>query len=202
MLDGANPHSLESEESETSVPDSAFPTEPFPCPNCGQMLAPAVRVCVACKQAVDPARIKSPKAVAPALERLVAWPSPVRVPFPWPLFLLLLLARFSVGITMERYWGLLKAELALGGLEICTAAWVFFDAHEKGVPKPLRWGLGALLLWIVVFPWYLARRKMPKSSCLFDEAVTGPVARALFLALVALFLLSVLFILFKGPLPK
>ena len=56
------------------------------------------------------------------------------------------------------------------GVVILTSAWVFYDAHHKLLPKPLRWGLLSLLVWIVVFPWYLARRRDPVAPCPFVEA--------------------------------
>jgi flagellar biosynthesis/type III secretory pathway M-ring protein FliF/YscJ len=51
---------------------------------------------------------------------------------------------------------------------IGTSIWVYFDAKEIGVkkvegksvvnPGPVAWLIGCLLLWIVVFPIYLAKR--------------------------------------------
>jgi len=58
----------------------------------------------------------------------------------------------------------------MGGVVLVTSAWVFCDAHDKLLPKPLRWGLLSLLVWIVVFPWYLARRRDPVARCPFIEA--------------------------------
>ena len=49
-----------------------------------------------------------------------------------------------------------------------TSIWVFFDARAIGVKRgqvkglanmgPLGWLLGCLLLWIIAFPLYLAKR--------------------------------------------
>lgn len=48
-----------------------------------------------------------------------------------------------------------------------TSVWVYADAKQLGVQYgsgglfnggPLEWALGCLLLWIVVFPLYLAAR--------------------------------------------
>lgn len=49
---------------------------------------------------------------------------------------------------------------------IGTSIWAGFDAHtlgmkrdkEKGVYGPLFWFFGSLLLWIVMFPAYIAKR--------------------------------------------
>jgi hypothetical protein len=50
-------------------------------------------------------------------------------------------------------------------LVIVTAVWVAFDAgthklaqYEQNLGGPTTACLGALVLWIVVFPWYLAVR--------------------------------------------
>jgi len=59
-------------------------------------------------------------------------------------------------ITMEYLW-----LFVLG-----SSIWVGFDSHalgmkrdkEKGVYGPWFWFIGSLLLWIVIFPAYLAKR--------------------------------------------
>jgi hypothetical protein len=179
--------------------EPALPTEPFPCPHCGQMLGPECRVCVACKTPIDPAEIKTSAADVelPAVE-LPRMPLE-RVRFPWGLFLILLLARFVVAATMNEFLGLTRTFLILGALEISCGVWVFYDAVRRRVPKPWRWGLGSALLWVVFFPWYLARRKTPRAVCPFVEAEAGPVARVLLFALMVFFLLSILMGIFKGP---
>jgi hypothetical protein len=173
-----------------SVLDSQFPNEPFPCPSCGQFLAPTVRLCVACKQPIDPAAIKRPQAV---LESPAVLPATQGVPFPWPLFSVLLLVRVLTATVAYQKWGLAKAELVMSALELLTGVWVFFDAKRQSVSRPLRWALGSLLLWIVVFPWYLARRKSPRATCQFVE---GP---ALVLTLLLCFLLGIAVVALKGP---
>jgi hypothetical protein len=193
-----NPRS-ERVESETSTAESPFPSEPFACPSCGQMLGPECRVCVACKKPIDPAEIKTPAAgVELPVVELPRMPLE-RVRFPWGLFSILLLARFVVAATMNEFLGLTRTFLILGTLEIFCGAWVFYDALRRAVPKPLRWGLGSALLWVVFFPWYLARRKTPRAICPFMEAEAGPVARVLLVALMVFFLLSILMGIFKGP---
>lgn len=106
-----------------------------------------------------------------------------------------------MGTAAQRLLGPVKAQLVLGGMVILSSIWVFFDAHEKRVAKPLRWGVGSLLMWILVFPWYLARRKTPQAPCPFIEAEAGPLARALLFALVIFFLLAVAVVILKGPPP-
>src|SRR5207249_8219268 len=89
---------------------SAFPDEVFPCPNCEQMLAPTCRICVACRQPIDPAKITLPTI---GLRHAAAQPSRTtrRVYFPWGLFFALLMVRLLVLVTTARFWGVAKAEV-------------------------------------------------------------------------------------------
>jgi hypothetical protein len=187
---------------EISSPDSTFPDEPFPCPACGQMLAASCRVCVACKQPVDPARIGRPQAEFEAPAPEVALPALKPVRFPWLLFLSLLLLRMGLAVVAVGHWGLMKTEMSFAVGEFVSAVWVFQDARRRRVPKPLRWGLGSLFLWLLFFPWYLARRRAPAAPCPFVEGELGRVTRALLFALVVFLLLSVVLVVFKGPPPK
>ena len=159
----------------------AFPEEAFPCPHCGQMLGPSVRVCVACRQPIDPSQIRvaaaAPAAVPP---RAVAAP---RARFSWGIFLAALFAWLALETSMIRIVGLEKAQYAMAGVLVLSAAWVFLDARQKGFPRPFQWGAGALLFWIVFFPWYLARRRQPEASCPIVEAGTAPFLRVLLLIL-------------------
>ena len=41
----------------TSSPAGDFPSEPFNCPACGQLLGATTRVCPVCKSAINPAEI-------------------------------------------------------------------------------------------------------------------------------------------------
>jgi hypothetical protein len=186
-------------ESDTSHSGREFPSQPFACPACGQLLGPAVRVCVACKQPINPAEINQPVPAVAAPGAGVAVPSVARVPFPGQLFLILLAARLLAAFVVVKHWSPPRAALALGGLDIVSAAWVFHDARERGVPKPLRWGLGSLLLWTFIFPWYLVRRRAPQASCPFVEAEVGPVTRALLFVLVLLLLLGIVAAVLQGP---
>ena len=62
MSEGEKPHNPEgTTQSKRALPTADFPSEPFPCPACGQMLGPSCRVCVACKQPLNPAEIKRPE---------------------------------------------------------------------------------------------------------------------------------------------
>jgi hypothetical protein len=184
-----------------------FPSEPFTCPACGQLLAPSCRVCVACKHPIDPAEIARPREVVlPTARASNPEARPVPVRYPWPIFFmvlgfaLLLGLLYSAAITS----GHLKedqAQLALQGAPILAGVWVFFDALRRRIPRPLRWAVGTMLLLIVIFPWYLARRKTPQSSVPFVEAEVGPVARFLLFVLLFFFLASLIFYIVKGPLP-
>lgn len=106
-----------------------------------------------------------------------------RARFSWRIFFSVLIPSW-LGISVAfQYLGLARAQLLMVSVQVLSSAWVLFDARQKGVPKPLRWGLGSLLLWIVIFPWYLARRRNPQAPCLFIEAEAGPIARAVLLIL-------------------
>lgn len=190
------------------------PTEAFPCPYCGQMLGPGCRVCVSCRKPIDPFEIR---VLAPAVEPAPGEqtpPPPERVRFPWNLFLILLIARFIAAVAVSQALGpaqaagaanqeqaLIRTILIMGSIEFICGVWVFYDARQRGIAKPLRWGLASAVFWIVFFPWYLSRRKNPRAVCPFVEAEAGPVARALFFALVVFFLLSIIVGIFKGPAP-
>jgi hypothetical protein len=202
VIEEAKPRDWTKKESESSVLEGAFPEEPFPCPACGQMLAASCRVCVACKQPVDPARIGRPQAEfeAPAPELALPALEPVR--FPWLLFLSLLALRMGLAVVAVEHWGLMKTEASFALGEFVSAMWVFRDAHRRHVPKPLRWGLGSLFLWLLFFPWYLARRRAPAAPCPFVEGELGRATRALLFALVVFLLLSVVLVIFKGPPPR
>ena len=200
MSDGLKPHNSQgaATQSDPSLTAQVFPSEPFPCPACGQMLAPSCRICVVCKQPINPAEIKRLElSGAPTFEapRLAASPSPAR--FSWPIFFVVLLCWFLLAGLAERFLGPVRSQLLLGSVVIVCSAWVFYDAHDKLVPKPLRWGLGSLLLWIVVFPWYLARRRNPVAPCRFVEAEVSPLTRLLLAALVIFILLGIVIMVVK-----
>jgi hypothetical protein len=176
---GAAEPGSETQAVQKSAP--GFPQEAFPCPRCGQMLGPGVRVCAACRQPIDPSQIRVAAATpATALPRAVAVP---RVRFSWGIFLVALFAWLALATSMIRVVGFEKAQYAMAAVLVLSAAWVFLDARQKGFPRPFQWGAGALLFWIVFFPWYLARRRQPEASCPIVEAGTGPFLRVLLLIL-------------------
>jgi hypothetical protein len=181
-------HELERAATENHPSDEQFPAEPFPCPACGQLLAPSCRVCVACQHVIDPAEIRKP-GVLPAVGKPARQePEPVR--FPWRIFLIVFALSLVGASLVQRFMDPLKGQLMLGGLQILSSFWVLFDALEKRLPRPLRWGMGTLLLWLIIFPWYLARRMRPKQPCPFVEAQVSPITLAvLFILLAVLFYL-------------
>lgn len=177
--------------SETDSLPAEFPSEPFACPACGQMLAPSCRVCVVCKLPINPAEIKKLEpAVAPMFQPQRPTAQPSRARFSWSIFLVVLLSWLLLAGLTERFLGPAKSQLLLISVVILSSAWVLYDAHDRLVPKPLRWGFGSLLLWIVVFPWYLARRRDPLTPCRLVEAEAGPLTRLLLAALVIAVLLA------------
>lgn len=180
-------------------PTGEVPAEPFPCPVCGQMLAATCRICVACKTPVDVTQVRKAEFAPPLAPDELPVPratEPAR--FSWRIFFLWLLIYLAAAILTTRCLGENGSKYAMGGFVLLSSMWVFFDAQRKGVPKPLRWVLGSLLLWIVVFPWYVARRRTPHAPCPFIEAEAGPVARVLFFVLMVFFLIGALLIIFQG----
>jgi energy-converting hydrogenase Eha subunit A len=205
MVDGDEGPSPEHERPGVTdpSPDCARSDEPFPCPHCGQMLAPTCRVCVACKEPVDVTQLKrsaAPPVETTAVQPPVPPPEPAR--FSWSIFFFVLIAWLGAAVVTQQLLGAVKSQWVLGSVVLLSSVWVFYDAEQKRVPKPLRWGLGSLLLWILVFPWYLARRTKPQAPCPFIEREAGPVTRALLFALVLFFLLSIVVMIFVGPSPK
>jgi len=200
MNDILKPHSSEgaATEDNSSIPAAGFPSEPFPCPACGQMLGPLCRVCVACKQPINPADIKRPEPPAGAtFQPRTPTVQPSSSRFSWPIFLIVLLFWLLLAGAAEMFLGPARSQLLLGSVVILTSAWVFYDAHNKLVPKPLRWGLGSLFLWIVVFPWYLARRRDPVVPCRFVEAEASSLTRLLLATLLILVLLGIVIMVVK-----
>jgi predicted RNA-binding Zn-ribbon protein involved in translation (DUF1610 family) len=170
------------------------PTEPFPCPNCGQMLAATCKVCVICHEPVDLSKVQ--RAAPP-------WTPPLRpqaeVPskgakshFSWPIFFAVVAGYLAIAVITRIYLNPMHYELLLSTLLVISSVWVSYDAHSKHLPHPLRWGVSALLLWIVVFPWYLSRRRNPQSPCPLMEAEGSVFIRALLWVLLIFFVLSLI----------
>ena len=196
MTEQDKPDKLESEATENRSSDEQFPAEPFPCPACGQLLAPSCRVCVACKHPIDPAEIGKPRVLPAVGEPARREPEAVR--FSWRIFLVVF-AIWVVGASLvQRYMEPLKGQLVLGSVQILCSFWVLFDALQKRLPSPLRWGMGTLLLWPIIFPWYLARRRRPRQPCPFVEAQVSPITRAVLLILLAV----LVYVIFKQAPPR
>ncbi len=184
---------------ERSAPPPAD-DEPFPCPACGQLLGPMSRVCAACRQPVDPANIKRREAARPTERPAKAAAAPP-VSFSWQIFLVVLLAWLVlVGVSLSLV-SLAKAQLISFGAVLGSSIWVLQDARAKSIPKPFRWALGSVMLWIVFFPWYLSRRRSPAAPCRWVEAELTPVGRFLAFALLVLLVLSLVAAVTKGPVP-
>ena len=55
-------------------------------------------------------------------------------------------------------------------LVVATTIWVYFDAKgrdwtgDKVATSPFTWAAGTLLLWIIIFPVYLAKRSRRPSQ--------------------------------------
>lgn len=178
---------------------AAFPDEPFACPHCGQMLAPSCRICPSCRQAIDPNDIVRPHVTIPIAEQVIPLPTKEYARFSWGIFFMTLGAWFVVAFMTEGLLGYEKSQIALAGLVVVSSVWVLHDAREKNIPKPFRWSIGSLLLWILVFPWYLARRRTPKAPCPLIEGEGGRVARTLLFILFVVFVLYAVMMLIRGP---
>jgi hypothetical protein len=187
--------------------------EPFACPHCGQMLAPTCRVCVACRQPIDPSQIRREpptqplhiQAASPAPSRqpveAQAAPSPALAPvrYPWRMFFLVLAIAWVGTVVALEVLGIEQGRILVTGVQVLSSVWVYFDARQKGLPKPLYWGLGTLFLWIIMFPWYLVRRQRPQAPCPFVEREASPLARLLLAVLALFFLLAVVLSLMSKP---
>ena len=173
---------------------SEFPLEPFACPACGQILAPTCRVCVACHQAIDAAEIKSALMDrAPQLLRAAPGVA-ARARFSWAIFFVVFGTWLLAAQLALRFFGEQKVQWVLAGIVVLSSTWVLRDALRKGIPKPWRWALGALMIWIVVFPWYLSRRRTIDAPCPLMEGKRSSLLSALLvvtLAVVAIYLAMV-----------
>ena len=182
-LESEYPLSPEKQESE----------EPFECPNCGQLLDFRCRVCVACREVVDSARIPrpSPPEISPAPTEEDA-PRPV-VRFPWEYSVLLLLGGAAAITVLGFLLGRTPAQFVFQAFQVLCAVWVFHDARAYGISRPLRWSLGTLFLWIILFPWYLVRRRRLSYACpLVEESPYFPWVLVFIYLVVALILIQVI----------
>ena len=193
---------MANENSEIASTGFAFPSEAFPCPACGQMLGATCRVCVACKQPIDPTQVPRPETPAAVAEPQAIPPPRVPARYPWSILLTALVIGYLVASVADRFLNPVNSRIVMGGLLVFSSSWVLYDARERGVPKPLRWGVGCLLLWIVFFPWYLSRRRTPEAACPFVEAERGPVLRFLLITLLVFFLFSLVMVVLKSPPPR
>lgn len=181
----------------------AYPSEPFACPACGQMLAPNVRVCVACKEPIDPARIQRQRVPQPAVVAAAPAAKALQtVRFPWPIFFMVLVASMLLFGALLEMLTQEHAQMVMAGMEILVGIWVIQDAVAHKIPCPFRWGLAAMLIHVVFLSWYIGRRRTPQLPCPFVESKVSPFSRYLLLALMVFFLLSAVMYLLQGPLPK
>lgn len=214
MTDELNPPDrLAAQPSGASPADDS--DEPFACPHCGQMLAPTCRVCVACRQPIDPAQIRREPPVEPPqvpatnpaqVQRPVeaqAAPSPELAPvrFSWRMFFLVLGLAWLTAAAALVLLGAERARMVMAWTPVVLAVWVYLDARQKRLPKPLRWSVGTVfpVVWIFVFPWYLVRRQRPQAPCPFVEREASPMVRLLLAVLALLFLLLMVAALMSGP---
>ncbi len=188
--------------SDAAAPTAEVPSEPFACPNCGQLLAPTCRVCVACRQPIDLAAIaRKPDVAVRVTPEVAATVQRERVPFPWRLLFIVVGAGMFLGIASVAVWGEEKGPVVIQSLPVFAGIWVFFDAVRRRLPRPLRWGVGTMLLLAVFLPWYLARRSKPQATVVLEAELT-PGVRALLIALLMFLLMGLVLAIMRGPQPK
>lgn len=185
------------ETADSRSPDNSFPTEAFPCPNCGQMLAPSCRVCVACREPIDFSKIRPPIIIqqpVPKIEEPAQVPG--RAQFSWPIFFLVFCAYLAMAFLARATLNTFHFKIFLSSVLVASSVWVIFDARSRNIPHPFRWGVGSILLWIIVFPWYLSRRRAPEAPCPLMEGKSSLFIRALIWVVLILFVLSLIEALF------
>ena len=183
------------------MPEKAlYSKEPFECQNCGQLLDFQCRVCGACKAAVEPLPLARTPPPADSIPEESAEALPSVVSFPWKGWLILLSVSILVGNLLEGMIGRTQTYSLFYVFEVLCAVWVYQDAKSKNLPTPLRWSMGTLLIWVVVFPWYLVRRQRVTASCPFVEANSRPFTGALLaFLLLSLVIFVVYTVLSRGP---
>lgn len=203
---------------QTGVPEAAKPpADPFPCPNCGQMLGPGCAVCAACRAPVDFTKVRTATEPAPAFAPAPGsgapevanrqGPSPLGKDAPspsqfsLPIFIISVLVYLTVVGAAARVLPITDFRYFLAGLLVACTGWVIFDAHARRIPHPLRWGLGTLFIWVVVFPWYLSRRRTPAMPCPIMDAQSRYFARTVVFVFVLCGILYCLvtFVMHKPP---
>jgi hypothetical protein len=186
-----------------NVSAGALPDEPFACPNCGQLLGPAVRVCVSCGQPVDFSKVHrgapATEMVRPEFTPAAPPPAVEPVRFSWSIFAAVLVAWLAAAVVGERFLTPVHEQYLLLGIVCVTSSWVLYDARSRNVPHPFRWSIASVLLWIVFFPWYLARRSRPNAPCTLMDQAPGRLLRWLIPIFVFFILFSLIVALLHGP---
>lgn len=194
-------NSLQETADSRSTSDS-FPTEPFACPNCGQMLAPNCKVCVACREPIDFSKVKAPVIIPPPVPKEEEPPQiPGRAQFSWPIFFLVFCAYLAMAFLARAFLNTFHFKIFLSSVLVGSSAWVVYDAYSRHVPHPFRWGVSSLLLWIIAFPWYLSRRRAPEAPCPLMEGKSSLFIRALIWVVLIFFVLSLIEAFFVHKLP-
>ena len=126
----------EAETVDSPASVAEFPSEPFQCPACGQLLAPSCRVCVACKHTIDPAEIARPREVALPVARAASTePKAEPVRYPWRIFFAVLGISFLLALISEGLWGEQKAAVGNGrSTDPCRCLGVFRCAPAAHSP--------------------------------------------------------------------
>jgi hypothetical protein len=167
--------------------------EPFACPKCSQMLAPTCRVCVACGEPIDFEEVCKSQSALPAQLGPERQPPPARrAQFSWSIFFALLAATIVFMPIAVRLIGFETSEGIFIGFTFVCAGWVFYDARNKGIPRPWRWSIMTLCFWLVFFSWYVSRRRTPQWPCAVIEAQASILFRVLFWFVLILLFLMVL----------
>jgi hypothetical protein len=174
--------------------------EPFACPHCGQLLAPTCRVCVACRQPVQPGTLSRADAAVGVQDQPESGsPAGRRAQFSWPIFFAMLAAVVLFMSVAIRLIGIETSERIFLGFTFLSAGWVFYDARLKGISRPWRWSIMTVFFWIVFFSWYVSRRRTPQLPCAVIEDQTSIFFRALFWFVLILLFLTFIAAVVKTP---
>ena len=155
---------------------------------------------MACRHAIDPAEITRPQAVTlPTASAPGTILRPEAVRYPWRIFFAVLGIAFLLALSSKDSGGNKGLSWRWWASRPLPVSGCFSMRSGSASPGRWRWAVGSMFLPVVIFPWYLARRRAPQSPVPFVETEVGPVTRFLLFALLLFFLVSLIFYIVQGP---